>query len=150
MSLKTVAESVGKGLFAGVAGTAAITASTMIEMKLREREPSDAPAEAAEKVLDIEPADEEARARLGQLMHWDYGIGWGIPRALLGAAGVKEPAASALHFAAVWGTALVMLPSLKIAPPPTKWGAKELVVDALNHAVYAVATGCAYEWLERS
>jgi hypothetical protein len=42
-----------------------------------------------------------------------------------------------------------MLPSLGVAPPFWRWGAKEVAIDALHHAVYAVATDVAYELLDR-
>lgn len=42
-----------------------------------------------------------------------------------------------------------MLPALKVAPPLTEWGAKEISVDALHHVVYATATGVAYSLLDR-
>ena len=38
----------------------------------------------------------------------------------------------------------VTLPALEIAPPSIFWGAKEIAIDALHHAVYAAATGAAY------
>ena len=55
MSLGDVAADFGKGLFAGVAGTAAMTVSSTLEMKLSGRPASQTPAEAAEKVLQVEP-----------------------------------------------------------------------------------------------
>ena len=48
-------------------------------------------------------------------------------------------------FALNWGSALGMLPSLDLAPNPKEWGAKALSVDALRHAVYAVAVSAAYD-----
>jgi hypothetical protein len=47
MKLGDVAAAVGKGLFAGAAGTAAMTLSSTIEMRLRRRPASSAPADAA-------------------------------------------------------------------------------------------------------
>jgi hypothetical protein len=47
------------------------------------------------------------------------------------------------------GTEQAMLPALEVAPPATQWGAKEIAIDAWHHATYAVATGLAYEWLDR-
>ncbi len=143
-----VAAAVGKGLLAGLIGTAAITLSTMIEMKLSERGPSSAPADAASKVFGLEPIGEEEKARFSNLVHWSYGTIWGAARGLLGVAGLRGPVATAAHFGAVWGTALVMLPSLKVAPSPTEWGAKEIAVSALHHLVYATVTGLAYEFLD--
>ena len=46
MTIKTLADDFGRGLFAGFAGTFAITASQTVEMKLRDRPPSSSPADA--------------------------------------------------------------------------------------------------------
>lgn len=148
MTIGTIAGAIGKGLVAGAVGTVAMTVSSMIEMKARGREQSTAPAKAAEKVLGVEPKGEEEEQRLNMLVHMGYGTGWGVPRGLLGL--VTSPSiATATHFLAVWGTALGMLPGLGVAPPPKEWGAKEIAVDAWHHAVYAVATAFAFEWLDR-
>ena len=40
-----------------------------------------------------------------------------------------------------------MLPALGVAPPLWEWGAVEVGIDALHHAVYTVAAGAAYELL---
>jgi len=49
--LGDVAAAFGKGIFAGVIGTAAMTISSTVEMKLRDRAASSALAQAAAKVL---------------------------------------------------------------------------------------------------
>lgn len=48
----------------------------------------------------------------------------------------------------MWGSEQMMLPALDVAPPATEWGAKEIAVDGWHHAVYIVATGLAYRWLD--
>ena len=68
-SIGDIAANVGKGLFAGVAGTAVMTVSSTLEMKVSGRGASQTPAEAAEKVLKVEPEDEEAEARFSNLVH---------------------------------------------------------------------------------
>lgn len=50
-----VAAAVGKGLLAGLVGTVAMTLSSTAEAKLRGRGSSSAPADAAAKVLGVEP-----------------------------------------------------------------------------------------------
>jgi hypothetical protein len=147
--LGDVAAAFGKGIFAGVAGTAAMTLSSTIEMKLRGRPASSTPAQAAAKVLGVEPVDEESEARFSNLVHWGYGTAWGGARGLLGAAGFSGPAATAAHLGAVWGSEQVMLPTLGVTPPLTQWGAKEVAIDALHHLVYAGATRVAYSLLDR-
>ena len=144
-----VAADVGIGLAAGLAGTAAITASTMLESKLRGRGESQAPAEAAQKVLGVEATSEQAKARFSTLVHWAYGSGWGAVRGLLDAAGLPPAAATATHAALLWGAEQAMLPSLKLAPPLTEQDAAELAVDGAHHLLYAVATGAAYSRLSR-
>ncbi len=148
MKVGDVAGAVGKGLFAGAAGTALMTVSSTLEMRLRGREASSTPARAAGKVLGVEPTGEKEKARFSNLVHWGYGTQWGAVRGLIGAAGLHGPAAAAAHFATVWGTELVMLPSLGVASPPWQWGAKELAIDAFHHAVYATGTSVAYAFLE--
>jgi hypothetical protein len=143
-----VASSIGKGLVAGFAGTAAMTASSTLEAKLRNRAPSSAPARATAKVLGIKTfEDAVAQARFNDLSHWGYGTGWGIVRGLLDVAGLPPRKATAAHGAAVWGSAQVTLPALDIAPPSVSWPMQEIAIDAFHHAVYAVATGIAYELL---
>jgi len=142
-----VASAVGRGLFAGAVGTAAMTASSTLEMKLRDREGSTAPADAAGKLLGVQPRDPEGQARFSNVVHWSYGTGWGALRGLIGAAGLSGPKAAGAHFAAIWPGALVMLPALEVAPPPWRWGATELGIDAMHHLVYVTATSVAYAGL---
>ncbi|MFL6057421.1 MAG: hypothetical protein ACJ732_00765 [Rubrobacteraceae bacterium] len=147
--LGDLAAAVGKGLFAGAAGTVAMTVSSTIEMKLRGRPPSSAPARAAAKLLGVKAVDERAEARFSNIVHWGYGTAWGGVRGLLAAAGLSGPAATAAHLAAVWGAEQVMLPALDVAPPLTEWGAEEVAIDAFHHLVYVGATGVAYSLLDQ-
>lgn len=141
-----LAGSVGRGLLAGFAGTAAMTVSSTLEAKLRGRAPSTAPARATAKVLGIKEFDSAlAQARFNDLSHWGYGTSWGVVRGLLAAAGLSPKAATVAHGAAIYGAAQVTLPALDIAPPVVFWAKEEIAIDAFHHAVYAAATGLAYE-----
>ena len=146
--ISTVASNIGKGLAAGLVGTAAMTVSSTLEAKLRGREFSNAPAKAAEKVLGIDHFESpQAESRFSNLVHWGYGTGFGALRGVLGSTPLPPKAATAAHGAAVWGQAVVMLPTLDVAPPITLWGKEEIAIDLFHHAVYATATGLAYEFL---
>lgn len=150
MNSRRIAHAVGKGLFAGVAGTAVMTVSSTLEMKRRQRPASAVPAKAAAKVLGVEATGEREQARFANLTHWGYGTSWGVARGLIDAAGLRGRRAAALHYAAVQGTELVILPSLGIGVPPAwKWGVKEVAIDAFHHIVYAAATSAAYDLLDR-
>jgi hypothetical protein len=141
----TLAGAIGRGLVAGVAGTAAMTVSSTVEARWRGRAPSTAPARATAKVLGIEGFETPlAEARFNDLSHWGYGTAWGVARGLLAAAGLSPRAATVAHGAALYGTEQVALPALEVAPPAIFWGAREIAIDAFHHAVYATATGLAY------
>lgn len=150
MGLGDIAAAVGKGLFAGAAGTVAMTVSSTLEAKLRKRAPSTAPADAAGKVLGVQPRDEAGKTRFSTVVHWSYGTSWGAVRGLLYAAGLDGAQAAVAHFMAVWGSEQVMLPLLDVAPPPWEWGAEEIAIDAFHHAVYAAFTALAFDALQRS
>lgn len=150
--LATAASAVGKGLLAGLVGTAVMTLSQRLVTKLEDDGGGSggggAPAEAVEKALDVEPEDQQAEKKLAQLAHWAVGTGWGAARGLIGATGLREPGASAAHFALVWGGAVAMLPALGLSKPITEWSPKQIAEDVLHHAVYAAATGAVYDWLD--
>ena len=138
-----------RGVAAGIAGTAAMTVSSTVEARLRGRPASTAPARAAQKVLGIEEfASEEAQERFSTAVHWGYGTGWGVARALLGALGLSPAVAAPTHRAAMWGGALAMLPALGVTPPPTQWGREEVAIDLFHHLVYEGSTSLAYELLD--
>ncbi len=144
--LSKLSTAIGDGLVAGFLGTAAMTASSTIEARLRGRASSTAPARATAKALGIADFEDDiARARFNDLSHWGYGTGWGVVRGLLGATGLPARRATAAHGAAIWGSAAVTLPALEVAPPFVFWGKEEVAIDLFHHAVYAVATGLAYE-----
>jgi hypothetical protein len=150
MKLSKLASNVGIGLAAGLAGTVAMTVSSTVEQKLRGREPSLAPAKALEKALGISRfGSKRAEERFSTLVHWATGTGWGALRGGLRTVGLPPWLATAGHFSAVWGGAVVTLPALEVAPPVTEWGADEVAIDLWHHAVYIGTTALAYEFLSR-
>ena len=146
----TLATAIGRGLVAGLAGTAAMTISSTVEARLRGRAFSTAPARATAKVLGIREFDSDlAQARWNDLSHWGYGTGWGVLRGLLGALPMSPRTATVAHGAAIYGAAQVTLPALDVVPPSIFWGAKEIAIDAFHHVVYAAVTGAAHTALTR-
>ena len=150
MTAAEMGSAIGRGLLAGIAGTAAMTVSSTLEAKLRGRPFSHAPADATAKALGIRSfVSDRAYDRFSTLSHWGYGTGWGVVRGLLRAAGLRPAAATAAHGAAVWGNAQVALPALEVAPPAWMWPREEVAIDLFHHAIYALATGVAYERIGR-
>ncbi|MDQ3974249.1 MAG: DUF1440 domain-containing protein [Actinomycetota bacterium] len=147
--IERVTSAIGKGLFAGLVGTAAMTLSSTMEAKLRDRRASETPAEAICRLLGVEALGEREKSRLTNLVHWGYGTGLGMLRGLLAVARLEGLPAAGVFFAAVWGGELVALPALDLSPPVTKWGRHEVAADLLHHAVYVTATSLAYQSLDR-
>jgi hypothetical protein len=147
-SLGALGSAIGKGLLAGIAATAAITISQMIEMKITGREPSDAPVKVAEDTAGVKPATPQQKQQLSQELHWSYGIAWGVARGFISLTGLKGIPATLLHFGTVWGTALVMLPKHNAAKPINEQEPKAIAIDALHHGVYAITAGLVYDALD--
>ena len=147
-ALGELGTAIGIGLLAGLAGTAAITLSQKIEMKITKREPSDALVKVAQETTCIKPQNAAQKEKVSQEIHWAYGTVWGIARGIIGLTGLKGLPATAVHFATVWGTAMVMLPAFKASPPVTEQKPQAVAIDALHHAVYALAAGAAYDALD--
>jgi len=146
--LDELGTAIGVGLLAGLAGTAAITLSQMIEMKITGRKPSDTPEKAVEKTLDVGAVSEEKKGKVAQEVHWVYGTTWGIARGLIRFTGLKGWPATLVHFSAVWGTSLVMLPALGLSKPIQEQEVKTTLTGAIHHGVYAVATGLVVDAIE--
>jgi len=148
--LSDVASAIGKGLFAGMVGTAAMTLTSALEMKLNGRVASDSPSKAAGKVLGVQPRNPQGKAKFESIVHWGYGTAWGAARGLVALTGLRNPAAAGMiHLAAVWGVAQVMLPSLDVARPVSEWSAEEVAIDLFHHIVYVAAVGAAYDFIDR-
>jgi hypothetical protein len=144
-ALERLGTAIGVGLLAGLAGTAAITLSQLIEMKLTGRKASTVPADAVEKTLDLQATDASEKPKVSQEIHWTYGISQGITRGLLSLSGLKGWPATLAHFSAVWGGSMVLLPALDLAPPVNERKPKGLAIDGLHHAVYALVTGLIFD-----
>ncbi|HSQ43569.1 MAG TPA: hypothetical protein VLM16_01150 [Ginsengibacter sp.] len=138
---------IGKGLIAGLAGTMAITISQMIEMRITKRKASNAPAKAVKKTLHIE-ATPGKKEDFSNEVHWVYGTSWGVMRGLLSMAGINGFVATSLHLASIWGTAATIQPKLDIAPPLSEWEPKDIAIDLMHHAVYAIVAGLVYDAID--
>lgn len=144
-----VSLAIGRGLLAGLIGTAAMTVSSTVEMRVNQRGASTTPAQAVSEVTGVSPADETSQQKLNTLAHWGYGTAWGLGRGALDLVGVRGPLASLAHLVAVLGSEQVIMPGLGLGSPTPAYGASAAATDAWHHAVYAGATGLAYDLLAR-
>ena len=141
---------IGKGLIAGLVGTAAITLSMTIERVLTKKPTSFAPGDAASKALGIEASDREEWGKFSNEVNWTYGTIWGIGRGLLSTVGLKGLPATAIHFAAIYYTALTIEPDFEVAPPINEWSKEELAVFGLHHVVYTVVAGLVFDAINQN
>jgi hypothetical protein len=147
--LSEISGDFGRGLFSGLAGTIAISFSQWIEMKITHRPPSNSPVEAAGEVLGFIPKDEKHKKSLNGLVHYTYGSLWGVVKGIFTDMGVNKNVATFIQFISLWGTELVMLPSLNKSTPVYKWSSKEIWKDVLHHTVYSIASGFVYDLLKK-
>ncbi len=146
MSTNSVARAVARGMVAGALGTVAMTLSQRLEMSLSGRAPSTVPGQVGAHLLPrADAAAPVDVARLNGPVHWGHGIVMGALRGVLDAAGLHGPAASAVHFALVWGGDAALYRSLRIADVPWRWSGDELAADLLHKGVYAAVTGAVYD-----
>ena len=139
-----------RGMVAGAIGTIAMTLTERLEMSLSGREASQVPGRVAAHLMPGKDAGSAADGqRLNAPMHWAHGIGMGALRGVLDVAGVNGPAASAAHFALLWGGDVALYRALGVADAPWRWGADELATDVLHKGVYAVVTGAVYDALSK-
>ncbi|HET9077918.1 MAG TPA: hypothetical protein VFN68_13370 [Acidimicrobiales bacterium] len=138
---------VRRGFTAGLAATAAMTASYGIERRLRhsgggplDYDDSTVPSHAAMVVLGIHRLDRRRQRQLGFLVHWGYGSAMGWVRTLLGDR-MPPAAADGLYWAGLMAMAGTLFPLLGDTPPPWRWKPDVLATSLFQHGVYAVVAG---------
>jgi hypothetical protein len=142
--------SLGRGVVAGVAGTAVMSAfQKLVEMPITGREESFAPANFAAKILPIEPKNEQERQRLNWVTHFALGAMWGSAFGIAGRAGLHGQKAVAAVFAAVY-TGDVLLNTALGLYEPSSWTKRDLVVDVIDKLIQAEATGVIFDRISRS
>ena len=143
-----VARAAALGMVAGAVGTVAMTIAQRVEMSMSGRAPSTVPGQVgAHLVPGADPAVAADVARLNGPVHWGHGIAMGALRGVLDVAGLHGPAATAAHFALVWGGDAALYRTLGIADAPWQWSGGELGADVLGKGVYAAVTGAVYDAL---
>jgi hypothetical protein len=146
-----------RGLAAGVAGTAAMTALQLAVAKAQGKplatpvparwEEAPAPARVAKRGAEAVGRGgiftREDVPFLTNAMHWLYGTSWGL---LYGA--VRPP--NGLVFGTgVWAASYAELVPLGIYEPPWRYPKKELALDWSYHAAYGVTLAAAFAVLDR-
>lgn len=137
-----------RGMVSGLLGTAAMTVSELLEMSLSGREGSKVPGQVGAHLLPgRDPSSPDDVQRLNTPVHWAHGITMGALRGALDTVGLRGPAATAAHFALLWGGDAALYRVLGVADVPWRWEPEELASDVGHKAVYAIVTGLTYDAL---
>lgn len=136
-----------RGAVAGLGGAAAMSVSTNLEMRLRNRPPSYAPAKALGRMLGIDADSDQTEKLLGLLGHVGTAVSLGTVRGLLDRAGLGPGSSGFALFVLAMAPEVIAVPALGAADPPWRWSRTEAALSVLHHAVFAAGTTVAYERL---
>ena len=131
---------IGRGMAAGLAGTAVMTAGEKLEQALTGRPDSYVPARTLAHLLGLARPDEDSLAR-NWLMHYGTGAAAGVLRGAMSRANVRGPAASFMHTWIRLATDQTLENATGVGAPPVTWPRSELVIDVAHKAIYSFATG---------
>jgi hypothetical protein len=155
-----------RGIAAGVAGTAALTAVQTATALRRGAGLKDAVAPDPPDSWDEAPAPGQVGERLIRFafargveperanavttaVHWTYGAAWGGAFGLAQATFRRRPLAAGGAFAlGVLAAAYTLLPAMGIYRKPWEYPPRTFAVDGGYHAVYGVTTALAFRALE--
>lgn len=139
-----------RGAVAGAAGVTALNLTTYLDMAVRGRSASSAPATTAERLLDrcgiTVPGDDQTRQNrleaIGALLGIATGVGVGIAHAA-----VRGRATGAASFlAAILATGAVAMAAADVpmtalgVTDPRSWSTTDWLSDVVPHVVYGAAT----------
>jgi hypothetical protein len=155
--------SLGRGVLAGVAGTAVMTAYQLAVAKAQGKPlvtpvphrwaDAPPPAQVAKKAADAidqgQRFTRESVPLLTNAVHWLYGISWGAVYALAAREDTDAIHGGLLFGSGVWAAAYAELVPLGVYEAPWKSSKEELALDWSYHAVYGLAVAGAYAALDR-
>lgn len=134
-----------RSVFAGAAGTAALTLAYATERRLRPRvegpldyDDSLVPGQIVASIMHLPHVTAREDNELGLALRWSYGSAFGLWHGLL-LRRAGEPIAGAAFGATLMTATLTLFPLLGRTPPPWRWP-KSVVATAFGtHAAYVAA-----------
>lgn len=129
-----------RGVAAGLAGVAAMTAVEKLEQRLTGRPSSYVPAHTLARTLGLSSPDADDWRR-NMAMHWSNGVLLGAVRGIMAAANLRGPLAAVMHtpLRLTWDQTLENLTG--VGAPPWTWPRDELLIDVTHKALFSLATG---------
>jgi hypothetical protein len=152
-----------RGVAAGVAGTATMTAWQTAAAKLSlsgESSSSDAsdpwenasaPAKVARRIIEgvfQRKVSADRIPLLTNVMHWSYGTSWGVVYGLVaGTTGRSRPRDGLAFGLAVWTGSYVQLVPMGLYELPWKYPPRVLALDVSYHLAYGIGVSTAFRVL---
>ncbi len=130
----------GRGVLAGVAGTAVMTVVEKVEQRVTHRPDSFVPARALLTVLGRRPGDGDEPRGWNHAMHWSTGALLGALSGVWAAIGLRGPRAYLAHAAVRLAFDQTVENATGVGAPPRTWPLREQAVDIGHKAAYSFAT----------
>jgi hypothetical protein len=130
----------GRGVLAGLAGTAVMTGVEKIEQGLTHRPNSFVPARALLTMLGRHPGDGDRPLVWNHAMHWSTGALLGAVSGVWAAIGLRGSRAYLAHTVVRLAFDQTVENATGVGAPPRTWPPREQVVDVGHKAVYSFAT----------
>lgn len=140
-------QSVVRGLAAGLAGVAAMTAAEKLEQAITHRPNSLVPARTLERLLRLPSKPNAERLWLNWAMHWGQGILLGAVRGMMAKRGVRGPVGSLIFMNLRLLNDQILENATGVGAPPWTWPTDEQVIDLLHKAIYAFVAGATADQL---
>ena len=131
----------GKGMIAGLAGTAAMMLTEKVEQKFTGRPNSFIPAHTLERFLGLPTKPDAERSWMNQAAHWALGIIPAALRGIMAEGGMRGPLSSGMFLVTRLSTDETMENVAGTGKPPWSWPLEQAIPDVFHKAVYAFATG---------
>ena len=136
-----------RGLAAGLAGVAAMTAVEKLEQAFTHRPNSFVPGHTLEQLLRLPSKPDEERLWMNWVMHWGQGVLLGAVRGLMAERGFRGPVGSLLLMNLRLLNDQTLENATGVGAPPWTWPTDEQAIDLFHKAIYAFITGAAADSL---
>jgi len=145
--LRALGPAAGRGVLAGLAGVAVMTAVEKLEQAVTARPDSYVPGRTLLALLGRSPGDDEQPVLWNHAMHWGTGAALGALRGVWAVIGLRGPQAHLAHTVVRLATDQTLENATGMGAPPSTWPRDERLVDVGHKAVYSVTTGLIAEAL---
>lgn len=130
-----------RGVVAGLAGVAVMTAAEKAEQSLTGRASSYVPARALLTLLRRSPGEHERPNGWNHAMHWGTGALLGALRGTWSVTGIRGSEATLAHAVVRLAFDQTVENVTGAGAPPATWPRSERVIDVAQKALYAAVTG---------